>query len=151
MPLEGERTELPEPIGSSVAEYSLRSGMQLLDEDELAGSSDLLASLLETETPTPVAAPVVTAPAVAAPVAPAPRPKPVPVPAAAPYVAPARVVSQAKKPKSVEITADDLLDTFLDGAGLSRADLDPDIDPAEILQNAGQVCCVSSSPASAAC
>jgi type VI secretion system FHA domain protein len=139
MPLEGDRTELPEPIGTSVAEFSLLSGMQLLDEDELAGPSDLLASLLETETPTPVAA----TPAVAPPVTPVARPKPVPVPApvpaAAPYVAPARVPNHAKGPKAVQITADDLLDTFLDGAGLSRADLDPDIDPAEILQNAGQV------------
>ena len=35
MPLEGEQTELPEPIEQKVAEVSLRTGMQLLDEDEL--------------------------------------------------------------------------------------------------------------------
>ncbi len=41
--------------------------------------------------------------------------------------------------KRVEITADDLLDTFLDGLGISRADLHPSVDPAEVMQNAGEV------------
>lgn len=40
---------------------------------------------------------------------------------------------------AVGITADDLFDTFLDGLGLCRADLHPDVDPAEVMQNAGQV------------
>lgn len=134
MPLEGERTELPEPIGFGVPEVSVRSGVQMLDEEELAGAPDFMSALLETETPTPVAAVKVAPAAKAKAKAEAP---PAPVAMASRSSNPPAANDPA--PQEVRITADDLFDTFLDGVGLSRADLDPDIDPVEVLQNAGQV------------
>jgi len=132
MPLEGEQTELPEPIGFGVPEVSARSGVQLLDEDELASAPDFMSALLETETPTPLAA-VMVAPAARA------KAKAPPVPVAVAGRSPQPAAANDGAPREVPITAEDLFDTFLDGVGLSRTDLHPDIDPAEVLQNAGQV------------
>ena len=39
----------------------------------------------------------------------------------------------------VKVTSDDLFDTFLDGLGVNRSDLHPTVDPAEVMQNAGEV------------
>ncbi|HEX5787138.1 MAG TPA: type VI secretion system-associated FHA domain protein TagH [Woeseiaceae bacterium] len=147
MPLEGEQTAIPEPLETPVAEVAMRSGVQLLDEEELAGAPDLFANLLESDTPTPLAA--------ARRGAERARPQSgAAVPSDASNDAsndaragPARrSPGQAAAPAhddadgaGVRITAEDLFDTFLDGLGISRADLHADTDPADVLQNAGQV------------
>ncbi len=134
MPLEGTQTELPEPIEEKVAEASLRTGMQLLDEDELVDHVDFSSSLWGEAQPETPAGPADAAP-------PAPKPETKPVSAAKP--SPKPVLKPARPPKgesqAVPISAEDLFDTFLDGVGVSRADLHPSVDPAEVLQNAGQV------------
>ena len=38
-----------------------------------------------------------------------------------------------------DLVATDLLDSFLDGLGISRAELHPSVDLGEIMQNAGEV------------
>ncbi len=132
MPLEGEQTAVPEPIGMMVPEESLRSGVQLLDEEELADRHDF-ARLLESDTPTPLAA------------ARAPVPAKKSISKVHGSLEPdfngvvGKDVEPDLSPTRLEVSANDLFDCFLDGLGLSRADLHPGVDPAEVMQNAGQV------------
>jgi len=114
MPLEGEQTVVPDPLDQTVDEVSQMSGVQLLDEEELTGDEEFQSTLIsfDKEPPTWVA-PIDDEPAAneSAPV----------------------------KASSVKVTSDDLFDTFLDGLGVSRSDFHASVDPAEVMQNAGEV------------
>jgi predicted component of type VI protein secretion system len=119
---EGEGLELPEPPAASVVpdnieqlvpEITLRTGIEMLGEEEITGDEEFQSALFGV--PNSKARSV--------------RKKPAPTPADRPAI----------RPKRVEVTSDDLLDTFLDGLGISRADLHPSVDPAEVMQNAGEV------------
>jgi len=119
MPLEGEQTELPEPIEQVVDEVSLKSGVQLLDEEALTGDAEFETALFgqtvsgEKNEPATFVAPIDEV---------------LDIPA-----------SSASKTGSVDVTADDLFDSFLDGLGVSRSDFHHSVDLAEVLQNAGEV------------
>lgn len=130
MPIEGDQTELPDPIESRVPEFADQTGIPLLDEEELAYKEDFLSDLLESDASPPLA--------VARKATPAPAPAPVHE-----REAPDDDYQDDERRDAgtddIGITADDLFDTFLDGLGLSRADLHPDVDPADVLQNAGHV------------
>ena len=124
---EGEDLALPEPspatvvpdnIEQLVPEVTLKTGIALLDEDEITGDDEFQSALfgagrltanrrLESE-PQPELE--------------EPRENLAPPP-----------------PPDLDITADDLFDCFLDGLGLSRTDLHPAASKAEIMQNAGEV------------
>jgi len=119
MPLEGEQTELPEPIEQVVDEVSLKSGVQLLDEEELTGDAEFETALFgqtvsgEKNEPATFVAPIDEV---------------LDIPA-----------SSASKTGSIDVTADDLFDSFLDGLGVSRSDFHESVDLAEVMQNAGEV------------
>ncbi len=114
MPLEGEQTVIPEPLEQIVDEVSLKSGIQLLDEEALTGDEEFESTLVsfDKEPPTWIA-PIDDEP-------PANEPSPV-------------------QSSEIEVTSDDLFDTFLDGLGVSRSDFHESVDPAEVMQNAGEV------------
>lgn len=116
MPEDPDEQELPEDIEQLVSEVSLKTGVQLLDEEEITGDEEFQSALFGTTKldRTPIAKPEKE-----------------------------KVREATKKPviKStrVNVTADDLFDTFLDGLGLNRADLHSSVDPADVMQNAGEV------------
>ncbi len=114
MPLEGEQTVVPDPLDQTVDEVSQLSGVQLLDEEELTGDEDFQATLVsfDKEPPTWIA----------------------PIDDESPANEPSHA-----QPDNVEVTSDDLFDTFLDGLGVSRSDFHASVDPAEVMQNAGEV------------
>ncbi len=119
MPLEGEQTELPEPIEQVVDEVSLKSDIQLLEEEVLTGDAEFETVLFgqtaigQKDEPVTVVAPIDEV---------------LDIPA-----------SSSSKTGGVEVTADDLFDSFLDGLGVSRGDFHESVDLAEIMQNAGEV------------
>ncbi len=118
MPLEEEQTVSPDPLDDSVEEVSLKTGVQLLDEEEILGDEGFESVLFDDETDVEGSdasyEDMVD-----------PEPK--------------RPDSAADEPGGIDVTADDLFDTFLDGLGVSRSDLPPSVDPAEVMQNAGEV------------
>ncbi|MDJ0941737.1 MAG: type VI secretion system-associated FHA domain protein TagH [Woeseiaceae bacterium] len=115
MPLEEEQTELPEPIDLPVAEAeTLKTGMELLDEELITGDSDFQSRLYDGDEPSIVVEEQF------------PVDEHVEVP---PVIQPVRV----------EASSNELFDTFLEGLGVNRADLHPTTDPAEVMQNAGEV------------
>ncbi len=117
MPLEEEQTTLPDPLEQIVDEVSLKSGVTLLDEEAITGDEDFQSALFGADhttdlSPTGVNAEIEDEPSPPPPVT---------------------------RPASVTVTSEDLFDTFLDGLGVSRSDLHPSVDPAEVMQNAGEV------------
>ena len=118
MPLEEEQTVSPDPLDDSVEEVSLKTGVSLLDEDEILGDEGFESVLFDDETDVEgsdatygdMVEPELVAPG-----------------------------SPDKQRGNVDVTATDLFDTFLDGLGISRSDLHPSVDPAEAMQNAGEV------------
>ncbi|HNP36313.1 MAG TPA: type VI secretion system-associated FHA domain protein TagH [Woeseiaceae bacterium] len=116
MPQEGEQTVVPDRIELQVPEVSLVTGVQLLDEEAITGDEEFEFALASIRPAVPV--PIVAAPE--------------PEPAREPEV---NITAREKAP----VTPEDLFDSFLDGVGVSRADLHPDIDPVEVMQNAGEV------------
>jgi len=124
MPLEEEQTVPSDPMEQIVDEVSLKSGVALLDEDELTNDTAFESALFgtdkspETEFEFDAESETFNAGFDDEPSEPE-----VPV----------------SEPARVDVTSDDLFDTFLDGLGVSRSDLHPSVDPAEIMQNAGEV------------
>jgi type VI secretion system protein ImpI len=121
MPLEEEQTVSPEPLEQAVDEVSLRTGMNLLEEEELTDDEEFESALFSSEKSEDedfdafdIA--VNEASAIAA-----------------------LSDDEADQAKEVKVTSDDLFDTFLDGLGVNRGDLHPSVDPAEVMQNAGEV------------
>ncbi len=126
---EGEEIEVPPPAPMSVVpdhpelllpEESMRSSIQLLDEEELTGDAAFQSTLFGSakttrrmNSPKPAARPAVAKPVAAR----KPAPKP------------------AREPQSPE----DLFDDFLGGLGISRTDLPASIEMSEVMYNSGQV------------
>ena len=111
---EGEDLRLPKPPRVSVApdnieqllpELTPRSGIALLDEDEITEDKAFQSTLFGIDRVT------------------VNRP----------------LDSKEPPPPPPKITADDLFDCLLDGLGLSRTELPPQANKAEIMQNAGEV------------
>ncbi|MCH8944854.1 MAG: type VI secretion system-associated FHA domain protein TagH [Proteobacteria bacterium] len=119
----GEGLELPEPpkptvvpdhIEQLVDEVSLRTGVQLLDEEEITGDDEFHSTLFGK---------------------PADKPEPKPK-------SKSKSSSKSKKTKKsldMGVTAEDLFDSFLDGLGISRAELNPSVNRPEMMLAAGQV------------
>ena len=115
MPPDPKPTVVPDHIEQLVPEEQLKTGITLLDEDEITGDDEFQSALFGKGRLT-----------INAPLDDEPEPEP-PV-----SVAPSRS-------SAVSIDADDLFDTFLDGLGLTRADFRQDVNVAEVMQNAGEV------------
>ncbi len=116
IPLDDDDT-FPSGIEQLVPETTFKTGVQLLDEEAMTGDDEFQSALFGDGAKTGVAEIEASEPEPHAPPAPA-----------------AKI-----RPTRVDVTSDDLVDTFLDGVGLSRTDLHPSVDLAEVMQNAGEV------------
>ena len=114
MPETPKPTVVPDHIEQLVDEDPLKTGVQLLDEDEITGDVDFQSVLYSGEESVAEAeveeieVPVAETPAI-------------------------------PDPKRVEITGQDVFDAFLDGLQISRSELHPSIDVGEAMRNAGEV------------
>ena len=120
---EGEDFDMPEPepmtvvpdhIEQLVPEDEIKSGVQLLDEEELTGDDEFRATLFgeaaKTEPEPEDASKIDLQPN---PFMPAPDPGP--------------------------ITADQVIDAFFEGMGIDRTEIHASTDPLELMKNAGEV------------
>lgn len=121
IPLEADDT-FPSGIEQLVPETTFRTGVTLLDEEEITGDDEFQSVLFGDGARTDVS-PLERSLIEQSPIEQKEQPEPAP----------------SIQPTRVDVTSDDLVDTFLDGLGLSRADLHPSVDLAEIMQNAGEV------------
>lgn len=122
----GESIEMPVPeapdalrdhANSLVEEDILKTGMLLLDEEEITGDDEFQSALFGSTADTGMiehAEDIVSEAMQAEPV----EPKPL---------------------KEADLVATDLLDSFLDGLGINRAELHPTTDLGEVMQHAGEV------------
>jgi type VI secretion system FHA domain protein len=118
MPLDDEAPASRGHATSMVPEESLRTGVQLLDEDALTGDDEFQSALFGDHADTGVVERAVK-----------------------------KVEQEFDKPipktttalAEADLVATDLLDSFLDGLGISRSELHPSADLGEIMQNAGEV------------
>lgn len=119
----GEGLELPEPpkptvvpdhIEQLVDEVSLRTGVQLLDEEEITGDDEFHSTLFG-------------------------KPADKPEPKSKSKSKSSSKSKQTKKSLDMGVTAEDLFDSFLDGLGISRAELNPSVNRPEMMLAAGQV------------
>ena len=117
MPLDPEPSVAPDNIEQFVEEDVIETGMQLLDESEITGDDEFQSVLFGKEPPKA-------------------GPDPAPAPMRKAEAAPSNDEA-ASKP--VELTAEDLFDSFLDGLGISRVELHPAIDRPELMMTAGTI------------
>ena len=118
MPLDEPETHVSDHSGSLVPEESLRTGVALLDEDEITGDDEFQSALFGEQLDPSVGQSAVR-----------------------------RAVKDIEPPKHAtpkelvesDLVATDLLDSFLDGLGVNRAELHPSADLGEVMQNAGEV------------
>ena len=131
---EGEEIEVPaqplalvpDELDLKVPEATLKTGVQLLDEEEITGD-EAFRSTLFGSAPRPVAPP--RKPASSPPVKAAPA-KP---------AASASVPSARPRSDHDGVTPEQLFDDFLAGLGISREDLHASVDLRDVMQNAGKV------------
>lgn len=123
---EGEDLEVPQQplsvvndnLGLMVPEDPLKTGIQLLDEEEITGD-EAFRSTLFGSSPKPVAPPRRTK----APLAAKPRLKP----------------KQRPRRNSGDLSAEQLFGEFLAALGIARDDIHPSVDMGDVMQNAGSV------------
>jgi len=117
MPPPEPMTVVPDHIEQLVDEDSLKSGIQLLDEEALTGDADFQAALFGGPTKKQAAKEKVK------PIESQPNP-----------FAPPPTRQQQTTAEAAE-----LLDSFMLGLGIDRADMHPSTDPHEVMENAGRV------------
>ncbi len=115
VPMDEEASVAPDNIEQFVDEVSLRTGIKLLDEEEITGDEEFQSALFggqEEQTER----------------------------AAEPELEKA-IKDVGKKPSdaAVDVTAEDLFDSFLDGLGVNRVELHPSVNRPEMMLTAGQV------------
>lgn len=112
MPLDEKPSVAPDHIEQFVDEVSIRTGMQMLDEEEITGDDVFQSALF------------------GGPAKPVVKERQVEVEH--------KILHDPKSP-SLEVTAEDLFDSFLDGLGISRAELHPSVSRPDMMLTAGQV------------
>ena len=123
MPLDEEPPSVaPDNLEQFVDEDVLRTGMQLLDEEELTGDDEFQSVLFGEEPPN--SAPIERESA-------ANDEKPV--------TNDEKPAATKKSGNSVSVSAEDLFDSFLDGVGVSRAELHPSVNRPEMMFMAGTI------------
>jgi predicted component of type VI protein secretion system len=115
MPLEPEPSVAPDHIEQFVDEDVIETGMQLLDESEITGDDEFQSVLFGKEPKK---------------VEPKPEPKP---------EIEVRSANDESADQSLDVTAEDLFDSFLDGLGISRVELHPSVNRPELMMSAGLV------------
>jgi type VI secretion system FHA domain protein len=121
VPLEPEVTVVPDHIEQLVPEEQLKTGVQLLDEDEMTGDGEFQSVLFGGNEP--LVEPDVEEP----------------IEKLSGAFTAEDLMPEIPDPRRVEITGQDLFDAFLDGLQISRADFHPSIDLGEAMRNAGEV------------
>ncbi len=119
MPLYEAESAVTDHARSMVDEEAMKTGLLLLDEEALTGDDEFQSALFGSHSATDVALPE----EIEAPVskrAPARAPPPAPL-------------------SEADLDDRDLLDSFLGGLGIDRANLIPSTDLNEVMQNAGEV------------
>jgi len=119
MPMDEEPSVAPDNIEQFVDEDILRTGMKLLDEEEITGD-DAFQSALFGGTPEESE----------------PESEPEPEPDSDLSL---KDVGSKSTDAPVGVTAEDLFDSFLDGLGVSRVELHPSVNRPEMMLTAGQV------------
>jgi predicted component of type VI protein secretion system len=117
MPMDAEPSVAPDNIEQFVDEDVLRTGMKLLDEEEITGDEAFQSALFG-----------------GAPEEPEPEPEPEPD-----MDLPLKDVGSNSTDATVGVTAEDLFDSFLDGLGVNRVELHPSVNRPEMMLTAGQV------------
>ena len=119
MPLDPDQQSIStDHFEQFVDEEVLETGMQLLDEDEITGDEEFQSVLFGKE-PQP--------------------PEPEPDPEPEPQILRASANDASAGNKAVDVTAEDLFDSFLDGLGISRVELHPAVNRPELMMTAGLV------------
>jgi len=113
MPLEEEPSVAPDNIEQFVDEVTPQTGVKLLDEEEITGDEEFQSALFggrsKKREPEPEIEIEVDVP------------------------------GKGKDSDPVDVTAEDLFDSFLDGLGVSRVELHPSVNRPEMMLTAGQV------------
>jgi len=120
MPLDPEPSVVPDHIEQLVDEDVPRTGVKLLDEEELTGDDEFRSVLFSTS-----ASPSTPPPA---------EPE-----KEAPVAKPAQKKKTPKKRKTHSRRTDDLFGLFLDGLGINPVELHPSVDRARLMLTAGRV------------
>jgi predicted component of type VI protein secretion system len=126
MPMDPRPTVVPDNIEQLVDEVSLRTGMKLLDEEEITGDDEFQSALFGSG-PKPTV-PDINFDAVPTLAANATPPRKA-----------TRKTEKTGKNSGLAVTAEDLFDSFLDGLEISRADLHPSVSRPDMMLAAGQV------------
>ena len=116
IPDEPKPSVVPDNIEQLVPEEKLKTGIQLLDEDEITGDEEFQNVLFGKDEPE---ADVDD------------EEEDIPELSAEEPIIP--------EPKRVESTGEDMFDAFLDGLQISRAELHQSVDTAEAMRNAGEI------------
>ncbi|MDH3440335.1 MAG: type VI secretion system-associated FHA domain protein TagH [Gammaproteobacteria bacterium] len=124
MPLDAEPSVAPDHVEQFVDEVSLKTGVKLLDEEEITGD-DEFQSILFGDSPEK----------------PSPQPPPKSKTNSRPRSEPAANDAKPahKKAAALSVSAEDLFDSFLDGLGITRAELHPSVNRPEMMLKAGNV------------
>lgn len=123
VPLDEPDSHVGENVAPLVAEDSLVTGVQLIDESELTGDDEFQSALFGTPADTGI------------------------VRRAEETIASQDLEEMIEAPQhsvprelaEADLVATDLIDSFLDGLGINRAELPPSADLGEMMQNAGEV------------
>jgi len=136
MPLDEEPSVAPDHLEQFVDEVSLKTGVKLLDEEEITGDDEFQSVLFGDPPDTPSSKPKTktktkpkTKPKTKSKSKSRPRSEP-----AANDAQPAR-----KKAAALSVSAEDLFDSFLDGLGINRTELHPAVNRPEMMLKAGNV------------
>jgi len=121
MPMDVKPSVAPDNIEQVVDEDVLRTGMKLLDEEEITGDEAFQSALFG-----------------GAPEEPEQEPEPEPTPELEADM-PIKDVGSNATDATVGVTAEDLFDSFLDGLGVNRVELHPSVNRPEMMLTAGQV------------
>lgn len=121
MPLDDDSSAAPDHSQQQVDEVSLRTGIKLLDEEEITGDEEFQSALFGSGPKKSI-----------------PEPTSIAEPKEDPQVSNSKAANEPAA-KSLEVTAEDLFDSFLDGLGVSRVELHPSVNRPEMMLTAGQV------------
>ncbi len=121
VPLDSEPAVAPDHSRQVVDEASMRTGMKLLDEEEITGDDEFQSVLFGRPSEAPGTPPPVKAEQ-PSPVAAANDPKPIP-----------------KRTRPASDPADDLFGPFLEGLGLTAAEFHPSVNRPAMMLTAGHV------------
>ena len=123
MPLDEPQTDVATNVEQLVPEESLLTGVQLLDEEALTGDDEFQDALFGGTSANSLAESAVLDAAIKKAETKIEQPK---------HATPRSLVEG-------DLVATDLLDSFLDGLGISRSELHSSVDLGEVMQNAGEV------------